>query len=119
PSGGLLAAPDGLIVEPFRGPARQAPASPAPGTQTLSAYCSEFGKVVPLPGTMYRVAPPATQEKFKALRYLVRAANQLAEQGLLHPDTNPKSYGDFVKQYAIWSRLEGWDAQKFAQALVE
>ena len=45
---------------------------------------------------------------------MIRAGRELAEAGKFHPDSDPKAYADSIRQYALWTKLEGWDQQKFA-----
>jgi len=115
---GLLMASDGLVLEATT---RTAPAPRAASTMdvsSLQAFCAEFEKPPPAPGTVYRVASAQHQERLKPMRQLLRAADQLAAAGKLHPDSNPQGYLNFVKQYSVWVRLEGWNQAEFLDSLI-
>ncbi|MGD0404766.1 MAG: hypothetical protein ABSB66_16400 [Candidatus Acidiferrales bacterium] len=114
--------PDGLILEPIeRGAAK--PVSAGPGQKTsshkLSAFCVNFEKEPPEPDQLFRVASPEIQEQYKPVRAVIRAGRELSEAGKFHPDSDPKAYADSIRQYALWTKLEGWDQQKFADNFVE
>jgi hypothetical protein len=114
--------PEGTVLEPMkRGSAQQAPARGGGNTlkQQLTAYCLEFAKLPPETGMLFRLADPATQEKFKPLRSVLKAGRELAASGQLHPDSNPKAYVDSIRQYAVWTKLGNWDQQKFTGMFVE
>jgi hypothetical protein len=114
--------PEGTVLEPMkRGSAQQASARGGGNTlkQQLTAYCLEFAKLPPETGMLFRLADPATQEKFKPLRSVLKAGRELAASGQLHPDSNPKAYVDSIRQYAVWTKLENWDQQKFTGMFVE
>ena len=116
---GQLMAADGLVLEATT---RTAPSPRAASTTDVSsvpAFCAEFEKSPPPPGTVYRVASPQTQERLKPMRQLFRAADQLAAAGKLHPDSNPQGYLNFVKQYSMWTRLEGWNQREFLDSFIE
>jgi hypothetical protein len=88
-------------------------------TQQVSAFCLDFLKLPPEAGTLYRIAPQAVQEKFKPLRSILQAGHRLADNGQLHPDSDPKDYAAFVRQYALWTKIENWDAKKFTDMFLE
>ncbi len=115
---GRLIAPDALALEPLS----TRPSSSTPGPQTvlgtISAYSAEFSKDPPPAGTLYRVADAQRQERLKAMRYLLRAADGLAAARRLHPDAAPAEYLEFVKQWSIWTRLENWDLKEFGDELI-
>lgn len=115
---GQLMASDGLVLEATT---RTAPAPRAASTtdvSALQAFCAEFEKPPPASGTVYRVAAPAHQERLKPMRQLFRAADRLAAAGKLHPDSNPQGYLNFVKQYSMWTRLEGWTQAEFVDSFI-
>ena len=117
-SGGRVFASDGLVLEPTT----QTVAMPRPITGTvvapLSGFCAEFQKQPPPPGTVYRVAAAPQQQRLKPMRVIMRAATDLAAAGKLHPDSSPEGYVNFVKQYAVWTRLERWNRDQFAENFI-
>jgi len=124
PSGKLkeIRAPDGLILEPLeRGSAK--PVSAAPGqklvSQKFNAYCVKYDKDSPDPDGMYRVASPEIQEKYKPVRAVIRAGRELAAAGKFHPDSDPAAYIISIRQYALWTRLENWNEEKFSEVFRE
>ncbi|HKM90533.1 MAG TPA: DUF11 domain-containing protein [Candidatus Acidoferrales bacterium] len=126
PSGKVkqIGMPEGIVLEPVkRGAAQPVSARAAAGahllTKQLTAYCLEFSKLPPDPGMQYRVAPQALQDKYKPARAVLRAGRELAAAGKFHPDSDPKEYSDAIRQYALWSKLEDWDQQKFSQQFLE
>jgi hypothetical protein len=88
-------------------------------TQQASALCLDFLKLPPEAGTLYRIAPQAVQEKFKPLRSILQAGHNLAEKGQLHPDSDAKDYATFIRQFALWTKIENWDAKKFTDTFLE
>ena len=116
-------APEGLVLEAVD-PGTRRPTPPPSRTartarQLIEGYCLEFLKPPPAPGTFYRVAPPAAQARFSKMRGVLQSATTLAKAGLLHPDSNARGYLQFIKQYAMWTRLENWDLKKFGEHFVE
>lgn len=116
-----LVAPDGLVLEPIdprslRG--ASVPAGKATERHPVVGYCLDFVKPPPAAGMLYRVAPRAVQEQFRPLRAVLRAGRQLADAGRLHPDSNPQTYAEFVRQWAVWTQVEQWDAQEFTEKFV-
>jgi hypothetical protein len=85
----------------------------------IEGYCLEFLKPPPAQGTLYRVANADVQKRFAPMRRVLEVARRLGDAGMLHPDSDPKGYLQFVKQYALWARLENWDVRKFGQNFVE
>jgi hypothetical protein len=113
---GRLVAPDGLVLEPLSIKMPD-PSAAAPDTtvRNLPGFSVDVSKPPPPAGTMYRVADARQQDRLKALRQVVRAADNLAAARGLHPDSDPAEYLDFVKQYAIWTALERWDLRTFGE----
>src|SRR5579864_3282565 len=114
--------PDGLILEPIeRGAAK--PVAGKPGerrsSHKLSAFCVDFAKEPPEQDGLFRVAAPEIQKKYKPVRAVIRAGRELAEAGNFHPDSEPKAYADSIRQYALWTKLEGWNQQQFTDHFVE
>jgi len=60
-----------------------------------------------------------TQQKFEPMRFISRAGEQMQEKKLFHPIADPKAYMDAIVQYALWSKLEGWNQEQFTQHFVE
>ena len=88
-------------------------------TQPLNGFCLEFSKHPPAEGTLYRLADDTTQQKFRPMRFISRAGDQMQEKKAFHPDSDPKAYTDAILQYALWSKLEGWSQAQFTQHFVE
>ncbi|MCC7416370.1 MAG: hypothetical protein IT176_04450 [Acidobacteria bacterium] len=85
----------------------------------VDAYCLQYALSPPSPGMLFQIASPALQRQFKPAGMIMSAARQLAAAGALSPDSNPRSYLDSIKQYAIWTKFEGWDVKKFGEVLLE
>jgi len=113
----------GTVVEAIApGVTQPVTASAGPGskvvTQPLNGFCLEFGKHPPAEGTLYRLADETTQEKFSPMRFISRAAQQMEQKKAFHPDSDPKAYMDAIVQYALWSKLEGWNQEQFTSHFV-
>ena len=111
----------GTVVVPVRRGASTPVAAKAKGglkTESVRGFCLEFAKAPPAPGTMYRVADAGAAGRYRPLIRVLEAANGLARQGGLHPDSDPSGYADSIRQWALWARLAGWDAAQFAEAFV-
>ncbi len=111
----------GLVLVPA-GKGRMEPvAAKAKGgihTVSVRGFCLDFAKPPPAPGTIYRVAAGSVAQRFRPLTRVVQAADRLARTGGLHPDSEPGAYADSIKQWALWSRLSGWGADRFTDAFV-
>jgi len=124
PSGKLqeISIPDGLVVEPLK-PGTAQPVSAAPGeklrTSKLNAYCVAYNKDAPTRDAVYRVAPPEVQERYKPIRAVIRAGRELAAAGKFHPDGDAADYIISIRQYALWTRLENWNEEKFGEVFRE
>jgi hypothetical protein len=117
-----LFAPDGLVVQAIRHGAARAVADrtrSALHTGTITGFCLDFAKPPPPAGTLYRVAPPEVQAALRPLRHVASAAQKLFDGNLLHPDSTPASYLNFVKQWSIWTAREHWDLKTFGDAFIE
>ena len=116
-----LASPEGLILEPLKQKVQAVTDKLKGGLpgQSVTGYCVDFAKLPPAAGTVYRVADEKIQQQFAPLRKVLQAAQRVADAGKLNPDSNPASYLDSIKQWAIWSRLEKWDAVNFERHFVE
>jgi hypothetical protein len=117
-----IGAPDGLVLQPLKQAATaggRTPQAALPG-QSVAGYCLEFAKLAPSAGTLYRVADQAVQQQFAPMTRVIQAGRKLAAEGKLNPDgDDAKGYADAIKQWAVWSRLEKWDAAAFEQHFVE
>jgi hypothetical protein len=120
PSGRVknIAIPEGVVLEPLR-PGVIRPAGGNAVSRQLTAYCLEIAKLPPEPNQLYRIAPQALQDKFKPLKSVLEAGSKLAAAGQFHPDSDPAAYTDFIRQNALWAKMENWGEQKFAEVFVE
>jgi hypothetical protein len=113
----------GVVLEAIAPGVTQPVAATSPGskvvTQPMSGFCLEFGKHPPAEGTQYRIAGDAAQQKFRPMRFVSRAGQQMEQKKAFHPDSNPKAYSEAILQYALWSKLEGWSQEQFTQHFVE
>jgi hypothetical protein len=117
----------GVVVEPIKrelqNQLRQQLSRIVPGPNVLKrsveAYCLQYALAPPTPGMLFQIAGPALQGQFKPAGMIMSAARQLATAGALNPDSNPKSYLDSIKQYAIWTKFENWDMKKFGEVLLD
>ena len=89
-----------------------------PSKVDLNAYCLEFLKLPPMAGQIMRVAGPEVQKRFAPMKRIMAAANKLTAGGALKPDSNPASYADSVKQWALWTVEQKFTDQKFAEAFL-
>jgi hypothetical protein len=116
-----VSAPDGLVLQPIKQAARSAVEkldSKIPGAD-ITGYCLDFGKLPPTSGTLYRVADEQMQQRFAPLAGVLRAERKLAAAGLLHPDSDPAAYGESIRQWALWSRIEHFDLKDFEQHFIQ
>jgi len=125
PSGSLQEAdlPEGIVLEPVKIGSAKPVSESKPGAnllrKSLVAYCVEYMKLPPDPGMLYRIAPQAVQDKFNGIRSVLQAGRELAAAGKFHPDSDVPSYMDSIRQYALWTKIEGWDQQKFGEVFLE
>lgn len=84
----------------------------------LNAYCLEFLKLPPIAGQVMRVAGPEVQKRFAPLKNIMAAANRLNSSGALKPDSNPASYADSIKQWALWTVEQKFNDKKFGEAFL-
>ncbi len=90
-----------------------------PVTARIDAYCLEFLRRPPEPGTVFRLAGPELQARFAALGDVLDAGRRLRDAGLLNPDSDPDEYYHSVRQWALWTVREGLDVEAFGDAFVE
>jgi hypothetical protein len=107
---------DALAFEAVRAPA---PGAGMATRGTLRGFCADFAKPPPARGTVYRLAGPEAQQRLSPLRPVLQAGRRMAAEGRLHPDSDPGSYADSIRQWALWSRIEGFDERRYADAFVE
>jgi cell wall-associated NlpC family hydrolase len=117
--GGRVLASDGLVLAATTQTVAMPKASPTAMASGLQGFCAEFVKEPPPPGTVYKVADAKQQQRLKPMRRIMRAANQLATASKLHPDSSIAGYATSIKQYAVWTRLEGWNRDAFFKNFVE
>ena len=84
-----------------------------------SFYCLQFGAAAPPEGVVYRIAPPAKQERFRPAARAIAAARRLRDSGGLSPDTNPESYFHSIRQWAVWTLEQDYDRDGFVAAFLE
>jgi hypothetical protein len=113
-------APDGLVLQPVRQDPRPVRAGAAGGlTASMVGFCLEYHKPPPPKGMVYQVAPESIQKRFQSMRSILRAGRALKDAGLLNPDSDPETYATFVQQWALWTRLEGWNFNQFTNELLD
>ncbi len=115
-----MALGEGVVLQPLAGARPRVDAlAGRPGTTTtaIGAFCVEFEKAPPAPGQIYRLAPPAIQERYAPVRDVLRAADDVADT--LQPNSDPATYLNSIRQYAVWTRVEGWDRDAFGEHLLE
>jgi hypothetical protein len=117
---GQVVAPDGLVVQPIRqgavAPATQRAGGAPP--QPVTGYCLDYHKPPPPKGMFYRPAPDAVQRRFQPMRKILEAGRALAESGAFKPDSNPADYATFIRQWALWTRLNNWDLNAFTREFI-
>jgi hypothetical protein len=82
-------------------------------------YCLNFAKNVPQAGTIYRIAGPEAQRAFQPIARILEAADRVREAGRLATDADPEGYFQFISQWAIWTKENGFDMEAFGDAFVE
>jgi len=116
-----IAVSPGLVLLPLPRGAGTPVAAKAKGrlhTDSVSGYCLEFAKPPPPPGTLYRVAEPDVQGRFRGAGRLLSAGRRLARAAGFHPDSDTAAYTDSIRQWALWARLAGWSSAQFTDAFV-
>lgn len=84
----------------------------------LNGYCLEFLKLPPVAGQVLRFAGPEVQKRFAPMKAIMSAANRLTANGALKPDSNPASYADSIKQWALWTVEQKFNDRKFGEAFL-
>jgi hypothetical protein len=115
-----ISLPDGVILAPAAGsvPAR---ALNARGTtnRAVIGYCVEHAKRTPSAGAVFAVAAPSVQQRFKGVTNVLRSGRLLERFKRLSPQGDAESYGHSVQQWALWTKLEGWNHDRFTSQFVE
>ena len=93
-------------------------AKAAPVNVDLFGYCVEFLKAPPSPNQIFRLAPKAVQDKFAPMSKVLQAAARIQKEGLLNPDSNPATYTDAIKQWALWTVEQNLNESRFTQAFL-
>jgi hypothetical protein len=123
---------DGVVLEPVAsGGADQArkqmqdairkrgSKAPAPTVAMMSGYCLDYLKEPPTLGSLFRIASPEVQAKFAPLRRVLQAEERLEQLGQLVPDIDPAQYFHQLRQWALWSRAQGFTPEAFAKEFVD
>ena len=117
-----------LVVEPLKdevkkqvqgGMQRLLRTSASPVTAKVNGYCLEFLKAPPSAGTIFKLASPQLQQRFAPMRKIMDASRRVQQLGQLRPDSEPNSYFDLIRQWAMWSVQQRFNQNSFADAFVE
>ena len=115
-----------LVLEPLAAsaaPAVQQMISNLPATRAkalkATGYCLEFLRKPPTAGMVFRIASEELAERFGPLKSVLDAALRLEKLGLLTPDSSPAAYFHAIRQWAIWTKEQGFDLTAFGKAFVE
>jgi hypothetical protein len=117
--------PDGLVLEPGAKKPPQDKQDQPPGdigkmlTQKITAFCLQFAKLPPEAGMLYKIADAAKQKQYQPVGKVLQAGYELGANGELNPDSDPKAYIDFIRQYAAWAFQEHWNEQQFTEQWIE
>ena len=90
-----------------------------PATVRISSYCLDYLKPPPVAGGLFRVAAADVQAKYASLRKVLQSAEELEKLGRLAPDIDPKEYFHQIRQWALWSKAEGFTKETFAKEFVD
>jgi hypothetical protein len=90
-----------------------------PAPVKLNVYCLELLRRPPTPGTVFRVAAPELQRQYAPFRRVLAASRALDRAGALRPDMNPREYFHSIRQWAVWTKEQGFTRETFAAAFVE
>ena len=64
------------------------------------------------------LASAGKQGRFAPVRAILRAGEDLAAAGQLHPDSDPEPYYHSIRQWAIWTHERSYDEAAFIEAFV-
>jgi hypothetical protein len=111
---------DGVILAPAAGtlPARAVNAR-GTSSHTIVGYCVEHAKLTPSAGAIFAVAPPAVQQRYKSVTNVLRSGRLLDRFKRLSPQPDAENYGHSVRQWALWTKLEGWNQDRFTSQFLE
>lgn len=84
-----------------------------------AGYCLEHYREPPAAGTLFRIAPPEVQQRFNHARRILEAAGLLQRAGVLQPDSNARSYFHWIRQWALWTKEEGFSLDAFKNAFLD
>jgi hypothetical protein len=117
---------NGLVVEPLEKEARRAIERQVRrftggkrATARVDAYCLEFLRLPPEADRVFRIAPPEAQRAFAPMQRILAAARRLRESGALSPDSDPAAYFHSIRQWAVWTKEQGFDEARFADAFAQ
>lgn len=86
---------------------------------TLDMYCLERLRLPPAGGTLLRIVAEADAAPFRRFSGILDAVDRVRDGIGLHPDSDPIEYFHAIRQWALWSAQEEFDADGFAEAFVE
>jgi hypothetical protein len=109
---GLILADDSATLPPLAATARNAQSRDGVG------YCVEFAKLPPRAGSLFRVAAPALQQRYKPSANLLRAG-RFVDPSRYAAQADPARYGQSIQQWALWTKLENWNQDAFTSKFVE
>jgi hypothetical protein len=98
---------------------KRGPTAPAPTRAHVSGYCMDYFKQPPTAGGIFRVASAQLQEQFAPLRHVLQAEQRLEQVGKLVPDIDPTEYFHQLRQWAVWTKAQGFTSDTFAKAFVD
>jgi hypothetical protein len=98
---------------------KRGPMDPAPTRAHVSGYCLDYLKAPPTAGGIFRIASAQVQEQFAPLRHVLQAEQRLEQLGKLAPDIDPTLYFHQLRQWALWTKAQGFTSDTFAKAFVD
>ena len=87
---------------------------------TPEGYCLEKEQRPPSAGELFMLASAGKQGRFAPVRAILRAGEDLADAGQLHPEpgSDPQQYYHSIRQWAIWTHERSYDEAAFTEAFV-
>ncbi len=85
---------------------------------TLEMYCLERLRLPPAGGTLLRIVSGDAAAPFQPFTGVLDAATRVRDALGLHPDSDPEEYFHAIRQWALWSAEERFDAARFGDAFV-
>jgi hypothetical protein len=116
---------EGLVVQPLNAQVtrrtqqelqKQARSAGGRAATRLDAYCLEFLRQPPAKGMMFQVAGNSLQQKFAPVRRILEASRLVRAAGGLTPDSEPEGYFHSIRQWAIWTREQGFNQRTYGDA---